>query len=241
MDIKDKFTKAVANTLPEAVRQDNNNFRIASILSYDSGTNLATIQFKNNGESAEGVPVLKTSVTINGGDTALVVAVDAFASSKFLIVAIFGPMLAYEKPLPQVRTRAWLQAAQNNLTSGNNTKVLLDTITYDVGENFDLSNNLFTVPYNGYYMIIGSVGFLNGVADKRYGATLFIDSVQMSLTIVSVGSDATVNPVSVSTDILYLNQGQIVELYAFNADGTSTTDLNPMETRTFLDIHLISF
>jgi hypothetical protein len=143
---------------------------------------------------------------------------------------------------PNVKARAYLNAAQNDLTDGAWVKVLLDAESYDIGSHFDaVTNHLFTVPTTGYYLITASVAFTAAsmITAKRYGLRINLNNGTEVSTGFSHSSVAKELNVKLS-DILYLNVNDTVQLDALSDAGASTVDLDANIVHTFMAIHLIS-
>lgn len=139
----------------------------------------------------------------------------------------------------QSRARAWLDTPQLNLVSGDYIKVLLDAETYDSQNEFDVAvNHRFTPTTAGYYLAIGSVGWNQVVADKRYITMIYKNGACVTTGELYPGGGY---PVSVATDVIYLDGvDDYLELYARHVAGVDTVDLNNVSDRTFLTIHKLS-
>lgn len=137
-----------------------------------------------------------------------------------------------------VKCRVYLGTAQENITDATNTKVLLDTENFDVGSDFDTSNNRFVAPVTGYYLICGSLGFGNVVADEGYQALVYVDETEVAYSLLSTGSSDNIR-IPYST-IEYVESGQYIELYARANVGVNTVDVLAGTQSTFMAIHLLS-
>lgn len=145
-----------------------------------------------------------------------------------------GPSTAFLEGF--VGARAYLSADQENLTSGNNTKILLDSESYDVGSNF--ASYKFVAPVNGYYLAIGQVSFKNTVADKLYVTDIYLNGASGTRAASHTGATAGAVDV-VASDVIYLDADDYLELYAQSAAGVNTVDVTGDENRTFLAVTLL--
>lgn len=135
------------------------------------------------------------------------------------------------------KARAYLNAQQNDLTNNTYTKVLLDTETYDPGNNF--ASNKFVAPTTGYYMVTGVVKFSSVKSLTDYYAAIYKNgSIYSENVIFAVGDDK--NFAVTVTDIVLLTATDYIELYAKAIAGVSTVDILAGSQLTYLAIHLIS-
>src|SRR4030042_374700 len=122
-----------------------------------------------------------------------------------------------------IRVRAYLAADKTNLVDAAWTKVLLDTETYDDGNDFDATNSKFVVPVAGFYLIIGKVTFENVVADKAYTAAIYQNSSVRADTIII--PSASGYAAAITIDIRELAADDTIELYARSDAGVNTVDI----------------
>jgi hypothetical protein len=138
----------------------------------------------------------------------------------------------------QCKARAYLGSTQNNITDDTSTKVLLSTESYDIGGDFDTANSRFIAPVSGYYLVSGRVGWSSLTADKRASAEIWVNGGLASQSWQCNGA-IVITRIDV-TDVLYIESGQSVELYAKQITGTNTPDILGESSSTFLSIHLLS-
>ena len=156
--------------------------------------------------------------------------------SELLKMSGFGAVNGYTFKSGQVKSRIYLGTDQENLVSSDWTKVLLDTESYDVGSNF--ASNKFTVPVNGYYLVTGNVYYKNIVLDKRYQAAIYVNGAVVTSCALHASLAASISvPIY---DIIYLNSGDYVELYAVQVSGADTVDISSGSSITFMSTHLLS-
>lgn len=141
-----------------------------------------------------------------------------------------------------VGARAYLSVTLSPTVSTGFRKVLLNTESYDVGENFvKYVNNAttegrFVVPVNGYYFISLGCGFTHGTVAKLFEAYAFKnDAAFLGITANSViGSNLLIS----TSDIRLLTKDDWIELYYYQSDAT-TVDLLGGDISTYLTVHLI--
>lgn len=178
---------------------------------------------------------------ITGGTlTSAVVTSATINNSTIGTPAITGGTITSTVVLPvtsnTAKARAYLNSAQNNLADTVFTKVLLDAEDYDVGNNF--ASNKFTAPVTGYYMVTGQVAYDNTIANSRYFSALYRNGTVNAAS--SIVSSTTQTLAVTSSDIMFLNAAETVELYARVDAGASTIDLIIGLSNTFLAVHLLS-
>ena len=108
------------------------------------------------------------------------------------------------------------RATNQAITQNTNTKVALDTVTFDTQGNFVSASNRFLAKEDGYYLVIGNVTY-----QQAPDATVLIQSmiyknnaaVSIYSTNSSVGSGLFTIPVM---DIIQLNVGDYIELFTYH-------------------------
>ena len=144
------------------------------------------------------------------------------------------------KALDRVTCRVYLSVDQEDLTDGNWTKVLLNTVDYDLGTNFDIvTNNRFTVPVSGLYLIFGKVDFSNAIANKNYGCGIYINNALTIHDFAHTG-DSTNEVTAAVEGELFLNKDNYIELYAISNAGVNTVDLGGGNHHTLIHIRLVT-
>ena len=150
---------------------------------------------------------------------------------------------SFKKPIERVACRAFLSADQDNLTSSAWVKVLLASVTYDLGSNFDITtNNRFIVPVSGLYHVTGKVYFTAASvqADKNYFVAIYKNGV----AVVQANTHASyVEALSVEVnDEIYLEETNYIELYTQTTGTGDSVDVDGDANglRTSMVIRLIT-
>lgn len=133
------------------------------------------------------------------------------------------------------RARAYLGTQQDNLVDGADTQVTLDTEDYDTNSNF--AANAYTAPISGWYQISAQASFVNTVADKQYTIRVKVDAANALVNQASPSLADRCNPVI--SDVIKLNKGEVVTLYATSESGGDTVDIDDGSTLTHLAIQFI--
>jgi hypothetical protein len=107
--------------------------------------------------------------------------------------------------------RAW-NSTSVNVPSGTFTKLLFQTEDFDTNSNF--ANSRFTATVAGYYIINGAVAWPNAVTS---GAIIIYKNGLAYASGVVINASTTRNSVH---DIVNLNVGDYVELYAYHSTGS---------------------
>jgi len=136
----------------------------------------------------------------------------------------------------EAKVRAYLGSSQLNIPNATWTRIKLNTVFYDTKGGFDTANNYYVIPVSGFYLAVARVTWAN---------------IQAGRYIVSIndGSDRTIHEDQLSTvnnyiafsfsDILFLNKGSNVALYAYQNTGGNTPGILAGIARTFLALLLI--
>lgn len=135
--------------------------------------------------------------------------------------------------------KGYLNNDQDDLTNATWTRILLDAESFDVTDNFNITNSSFTVPITGYYQINASVELeaTDLVADKSYycevrsnGSALFSGFSHASAALA-----LTIN----CSDIANLTAGDAISLWVMSNSGDNAVDVDSGATTTFLSIRLL--
>lgn len=140
-----------------------------------------------------------------------------------------------------VGARAYLSADQDNIADNTWVLVALNTESYDVGANFNITSNRFNAPVDGYYDIRGCVRFESNdiVDEKRYGAAIFLDGAAEQYSIAHSSAITEALVVNVST-VIHLNTDQYVQLYALQDSSAAAIDIDSNANNTYLAVYLIA-
>jgi len=244
----DKWDEIVANT----AHSGGDGSDHADVATNTTAIALNTTHRGSDGSDHSKVTANETAIALNtthrgssGADHSYIDQdVTSGASPAFANPTITGATLngtiAYGDNAPNIspKARAYLSAAQSNLSNNTWTKILLNTESYDAGSDFDTTNNRFVAPVTGYYLVSGMVRFENVVADKRYLASIFVNGG--NYTSNSVHASTTVALAVPVTVIAPVTAGQYIELYAYQSSGVSTVDVGGGAANTSMVVHLLS-
>ena len=139
--------------------------------------------------------------------------------------------------LPIIMCRAYLSSVQLNLVNATWTKVSLDNTNYDIATAF--SSGDFVVPVSGYYLTLGTVRFLNLIASKRYGASIFGNGAYKA---VAYQHSANTETMSICTyGMQYYPKDATIQLRAYSGSGDNTVDIDGGgDFLTYFEISLLS-
>lgn len=136
----------------------------------------------------------------------------------------------------QARARAYRNAAQGTTNDGAAYKVQLDAENYDSQNNFDsTTNNRFTAPTTGLYMITGQVAYAGAMTDQfTYGALIYVNGAEVTdARITASGTDSVKVQIS---DIRLLTAGDYIELYYITDNGAGDSGLDTGSEDTYMAV-----
>jgi len=115
---------------------------------------------------------------------------------------------------------------QTGLTSGGWTKVQFDTATFDVGSDYDTTNDKYVAPSDGKYFFtvslkINSAGGLNTLLGT--GCRFTINGSTAGDTLNFIADDSLSAMFATNSAILNLTAAQYVEVYAYYQDDSGET------------------
>jgi len=158
-------------------------------------------------------------------------AIDAYMSgNKWLSVATSG-IVGLPK---QSAVRVYLSTSQD-IPDQTVSIVQLDTVVFDIQNEFDTTTHRFTASEDGVYLIVGKLEWSGSsvVADKKYQVRILKNGGRIAL------SDAHASHVGYITSIVacvyQLNAGDYIELTAFHDAGT-TVQLATASWDTLLEV-----
>ena len=102
------------------------------------------------------------------------------------------------------------------ITQNVNTKVALDTVTFDIQGNFVSASNRYLAKEDGYYLVIGSVTYQQAPdANALIQSMIYKNNAAVSIysTNSSIGSGLFTIPIM---DIIQLNAGDYIELFTYH-------------------------
>ena len=133
--------------------------------------------------------------------------------------------------------RAYRTTSNQMIATGTSTKLQLNIVSYDIGEEFDITTNYrFTAKKAGYYLIVVNVTWGNSVDQKNHYVGIRKNgATALNHKLVSSGTTWFVQSYS---DILLLNPNDYIEVYV-EQDTGGNADVNAGESATILAIHQI--
>ena len=147
---------------------------------------------------------------------------------------IYAP--AFQKPSGKL----YLADAQNNLVSGIQILILLDTIPPAYKDGIEnVVTHRITPGRAGFYAIVGQVYFMNVITDKGYHSYLrisggaYVAECEVHAALVENISALCSLPCH------YLSAADYIELYAMSEAGVNTVDVYPSEDRTYLSVQRV--
>lgn len=161
-------------------------------------------------------------------------------SSTFLSISKVNSYISPTPTQTNAKCRVWLNTLQADLPNLTYTKVLFDSKSYDPNNCFDLTNRRFIAPESGFYQINTSVYFANCVADKTYSSAIYKNGVAVSYCHFTFSNTAELVCLPKNCDVIQLNKGDYIEIFARSISGTNTVDISNGETNTYLSIHKLS-
>lgn len=199
-----------------------------------------------------GTPTGQQIITIDGGDilkaadfkctiTGTAVTAMTLLNGVDVIHAAAAPVTMnlvdehYSALTDFVGARATLAGTLGTTVSGVDTKVALDTETYDVGGNF--ASNKFVAPVNGYYQINACVFYDLVTTGKTYTGKVYKNNA----SIMRSDTESSLVSGSISThmsDVVYLAATDYIELFYLH-DGATTVDIAGGAGFTYLSVTLL--
>lgn len=140
----------------------------------------------------------------------------------------------------ETKVSAYLGADQENIVTDTNTKVLLETENFDIGGDFDVANNKFVAPRNGYYFVTGQIRWKYPIQNKHtYGyvaknGIAVGDSVATSITYYG-GNWPSAHTDNIS-QLVYLLENDELFLCCRHNGGVNTPDIMSGKANTFLSV-----
>ena len=134
--------------------------------------------------------------------------------------------------------RAYLNSSMLNLANNTWTKVLLDTENWDPGGIFKLANNQALAAVTGYYWAHGLITYIDVVAFQRYQASIYVNGISVCASNFHSGLASSLSVPII--DLIYVQAGQAVALYANQVSGGAAVDIAAGSLYTYLNLHLAS-
>jgi hypothetical protein len=147
-----------------------------------------------------------------------------------------------------VKFRAYLSADQDDIAGAGagHYKIALNAETYDIGSDFDTTNNCFVVPITGYYQINAALKFEGGAdfSGGNYAIEVYVDPLGAgSPALKAIGQQIYHTAAGgvlglCLSDTIKLTKTDKVYLYCYTDD--TNVDIDGGETLTYMSITLIS-
>lgn len=121
----------------------------------------------------------------------------------------------------KTRVKAYNSSVAQTIPASSWTKVKLPQKQYDTLSEFNTSTYRFTATHSGHYQVEGSVCFAAAgtVSDHSYIGIQINGSIWHTITIILQATGYLANPIV--TDLVYLNVGDFIELYAYSNNSKS--------------------
>ena len=143
-------------------------------------------------------------------------------------------------PVTEHSARAYLNVMQQNLTNGADTKILYDTIDWDIGGDFDIANNEYVCPHTGLYRVDIQQWYRSVTDGKLFEIKVYADSgaggVIRSMRAETSGS--ILQPSNILVDVLSFLAGDIIRVNVYNNAGGGM-DVEPGIAQTSWEMSLI--
>ena len=140
------------------------------------------------------------------------------------------------------KAKAYASANQLNIVNNTWTKVLLDTESYDPGNNF--AANKFVARVAGCYLVLAQIKLRQAglVADKAYTAAIRVNGGVNELTLAEINTSTTpAYPSILVVGVIPLEVDDFLELWFLQSSGGNTVDIRgATEDLTFMQVHLLS-
>jgi len=139
----------------------------------------------------------------------------------------------------QARARAYQSGTGQTITSGTDTKVTLNSETYDEQNEFDSSTNYrFTATEAGYYLLIGSVLLASPADNQRLTIMFYKNGTQITNNQTTVAGTPAFSGCN-GAEIVYLAASDYVEMWIYQNAGVNK-QLHPSSSGTYFAVHKLS-
>jgi len=115
---------------------------------------------------------------------------------------------------------------QTGLTNGGWTKIQFDTAIFNVGSNYDTTNDKFVAPSNGKYLFSSSLKIQSAAGGNTLegaGCRITINGSTMGDNVAFIATGSLSVLYAMNTMILDLTATQYVEIYAYYQDSGGGT------------------
>lgn len=220
IEIQDQ--SSTLNTINEEGYFDNSNaqVQVGSTLTVMDGSTLSLVA--QGGHLVAGSVGSSTSLQM---DTEVIVARDApFVNSTLNINALGGNVelgdssSTYTTPATLSMTK-YQNAFHCSKTAGHqavavatSTQVTFDTCLVNDGSNFDLTTDVYAVPYTGYYLFYANIEVFNYTNDEEFYLRIFVDNVEVGTLAANITHSNGILRFVGGMVILSLTAGQEVDV-----------------------------
>ena len=140
----------------------------------------------------------------------------------------------------EVRCSAYLSTDQLNLPDATGALVELDAVIYDSGSDFNTGTHRFVIPVTGYYHVCASIRFTNTLIGKYNMQVVKETGSLLKISVIDYTTTVGDELVLASSNILYLSEGNYLELRCRIDVGGATVDIDDHKYNTYLTVHLLS-
>jgi len=139
----------------------------------------------------------------------------------------------------EAKCSVYLSTDQLNIANDVYVKVLLDTVIENPSGMWDAANKRIVIKIPGWYLLLGSVGYSDNVADKRYFSAITVNGTARGVSI-SQTSFTGLLVIPCHTPPWKCAVNDYIELYARQTTGGTTPDILGASEYTWLGVHLLS-
>lgn len=140
-------------------------------------------------------------------------------------------------PRKSHRARVYLGSDQNDIPALTLTKILFDTESYDIGDNFDVSTSSYVVSTTGYYRIVLVVQWEGAelVNDTALQINIRINDTYSSVATGHVNNSGVLLTLSI-VDFMELTAKDEITFWAYSYSGTGNEDLDGTKTVAIIQL-----
>lgn len=109
------------------------------------------------------------------------------------------------------------RAGAFTLTANQWTKIPLDTVSFDPGNNFDIANSRYICPSAGLYTVFGQVDLTTTNAVTSYGVAVYRNGALATQSTGQSPNQVGIADAPVVADVLQCALGDVLELWAYDS------------------------
>jgi hypothetical protein len=142
----------------------------------------------------------------------------------------------------QPKFRAYLSTDILNVEGNNQTKVVFDMETFDIGNIYNPVTGRFTAKVAGYYQINVGIRFRDVVAPRLYYVFVKKNGVDYSTSYAHSSFAQVVSGGGPLSDLVYMDINDYIEVFAISSNIADTSDIDGSAggQLTFFSAHLLS-